>query len=233
MVSTVEVLKTRLAAKNVVHVPEAAGLNKNGRDCVFIAMKYGTRATAGGVRRVKDADTGMNVDLNQLSIMQLRTAIAEHVKKVWDDANWWSHDAIKMHICTEARSYLRMPDARPDLVKDAYCKAVKGEANYPPLYGDLGVMLAFASKYHVVTLCFFPPRPTATVSTVNLFKPLKMGHNAPGNRSRVSCTFMMYILDEGVGHAEPLRGVTAAHVRQSRFNSTYHRQSVCAPQGGL
>lgn len=214
--ATVEVLRNKLEEKHVVGVPEAAGMNKNGRDCVFIALKYGTKATVGGVRKVKDTDTGANVDLNTLTILQLRCNLADHVKKVWDDPTKWARNAIKRHVLEEGKSFLQLHNATPTQVRDAYCDAIKGENGREEMYGDLGVMLAFTSKYSVVMMCFFPPRPTATVSATQLFRPLKFGTEAPG--SRVACTLMMYVLDDGVGHAEPLRGVSATHVRQARFH---------------
>jgi hypothetical protein len=222
---TVAQLKARLA-HNHIHVVNVEGLNPSGCDCVFLAMMYGVRPNTQGRRVVKDMDNnGVALDMGQLTVDDVRNRIAHHIIAIWNKEQSWVRRAIRMHIMYEARSYLQL-DASVDLatLRDAYCDAIRGVNGRQRMFGDLGVQLAFASLFKATVVCWVPPRPTANAARNMLYRPLMFGsstatHVEPG--ARTSCLMMFYVLQEGVGHGEPLLADSAQHGRPSRFTGTY------------
>jgi hypothetical protein len=121
----------------------------------------------------------------------------------------------------EARSYLQL-DQNVDLgsVRDAYCDAIRGVNGRQRMFGDQGVQLAFASLFKATVVCWVPPRPAANAARNMLYRPLMWGSSAATHvevGARTSCLMMFYVLQEGVGHGEPLLAESAQHGRPSRF----------------
>ena len=77
----------------------------------------------------------------------------------------WVRAPVRIHVDNEIRVYLGLPAAAElDAVRDEFAKAIRGEG-YPPIYGDQGVMLLFASCFSCTIVCWFPPRQTAERET--------------------------------------------------------------------
>jgi hypothetical protein len=190
-------------------------------------------------RRVVDRDNqNAVVVLDDITVDGMRAMLAEHIVTVWDDQNAWARGAIRMHIDVEARAYLQLgADVGIGAVRDAYCDAIRGVNGRERLFADLGCQLAFASRFKCCILCFIPPRQSPRNPGRNiLYRPLMFGSHATaaaaGEReNRTSCLMMMYVLQDGVGHAEPLRARTSGEGRPSRFTGVCDAVHFVAAHG--
>lgn len=229
-VETVGLLKRTLVSYNIAVVAEASSLNSNGRDCVFIALKLGVRPSGPSNQRlVRDIDKNEIVNLDDMTVDDVREGIADHIVTVWEKPEHWATAALKIHIDNEARAYLNMQTATLLEVRDKYCAAIKGVNGCEKMFGDQACQLAFASRYSSTVVCWSPPRSTATTKSNRLFRPIMFGANAEvgTNTSRSPCLMMLYVLGEGVGHAEPLIAGERKHGVPSRFTSVSTSRVVC------
>jgi hypothetical protein len=218
---TVAALKAGLVASglDILHVD---GLNINGRDCVYLALLYGVRANDQGQRIVHDRDNGgVAVNLEGKTAADIRNMCADHIITVWNAENTWDRAVRRMRVQYEARAYFNMPDAPVEAVRDAYCNAIRG-VGVAPMYGDQGVQIAFAARFTVTVLSWFPPRPQANRTRNQMFRPYIHGSaqvaRAVGERSkRTPCLMIMCVLADGMAHAEPVRARRPDQGRPSRF----------------
>lgn len=218
---TVQLLKTGLAASSL-DVVQVDGMNTTGRDCVILALMYGVKENTQGRRIVHDVDQqGAAVDLGDMTVANIRQMCADHIRAVWDAQGKWAREALRMHVDHEARMYLNLLDARLHEVRDAYCNAICG-VGCEVMYADQGVQLAFASRFTCTVVSWSPPRPRAGRSRNMLYRPFMFGSLATARASgepgaRTTCLMIMYVLGDGVGHAEPVKARSGAMGRPSRF----------------
>ena len=84
---TLFILRNELAKMDVNRL-DVDNENVNGRDCAYLAMKYGVKADQHGCRRVKDDDTMDSrnrptvIDINDRDVPTIRGMIAEHIEAV-------------------------------------------------------------------------------------------------------------------------------------------------------
>ena len=81
-------------------------------------------------------------------------------------------DSLRLHIEHEVRHYYDMESRPVEEVMQRYSKAIRGE-DERGMYGDVGVMLAFTSRFNVKLLVFTPPVVVNTrTNTTKLYRPL-------------------------------------------------------------
>lgn len=236
---TVQLLVQHLNREGI-DVLNVEQLNSTGRDCVFLAMMHGVRPDArqNARRMVKDRDDGGRaLDMEAVTVAQMRGMLADHIVNIWDNQNSWARGAMHIHVNHEARGYLGLSaEADASTVRDAYCAAIRGTDPHQPMYGDTGCMLAFASRFQATVLCWMPPRQAqqAQRQRNRLFRPLLFGSAETAREggetaNRVACMMLLYIMTDGVGHAKPLRARTSREGRPGRFTgASVHRKYALA-----
>lgn len=125
-VAAVAALKERLRTAGINVLPEVPGENATGKDCVFVALKYGVRAREDGRRTVVDVDTGEAVNLSEMSAQDVRNGSARYIRESWDKPNdHWAMGAVRVHIDNEGRAYLRMQNAKLTQVRASNSKTIR------------------------------------------------------------------------------------------------------------
>ena len=216
---TVASLREELA-KNGVHAINVDGLNRSGRDCVYLSMMHGVKPDRTGRRRVRDDDNRdpankpIAFEMEEKTVSDIRKMLADHIEGIWDMAGHWARDSLRLHSEHEARHYYDMECRPVEEVMQRYCKAIRGE-DEPGMYGDVGVMLAFASRFNVKLLVFTPPVVVNTrTNTTKLYRPFVFGARSVDGRGRkvqrATSYMMIYVLAEGLAHAEPLSTMSVA-----------------------
>jgi hypothetical protein len=196
------------------------GLNINGRNCVFLALLYGIRPNDQGQRIVHDRDNGgAAVDLGEKAVQDIRNMCADHVLSPCGMRT--TRGTVPCCTCVHEHAYMNMPDAPVEDLRDAYCNAIRG-VGVAPMHGDQGVQVAVAARNTVTVLSVSPPRSQANRTRNQMYRPFIFGSaqvaRVVGERDhRTPCLMIMYVLADGVGHAEPVRARRPDQGRPSRF----------------